>query len=153
MFISLIRLLRIRLTPPDGGSRRNTPRRLWTGCHLKHTGHTDTYGRMRRDTPAPTLTCRCTSLSNGRFGHPEQHRAISIREAAAIQSFGDDYLFCSNASRNAAHMGNAVPPLMARVLGEAIALHAKIWPGSAPSELHDLKAVPKGTFKGTGKLW
>ena len=118
-------LERIRLTPPDGGSRRNTPKRLWTGCHLKHNGHTDTYGRMRWDAPAPTLTCRCTSLSNGRFGHPEQHRAISVREAAAIQSFGDDYLFCSNASRNAAHIGNAVPPLMARVLGEAIARHAK----------------------------
>ena len=88
-------LERIKLTPPDGGSRRHTPKRLWTDCHLRHTGHTDTYGRMRWDAPAPTLTCRCISLSNGRFGHPEQHRAISVREAAAIQSFGNEYVFCS----------------------------------------------------------
>lgn len=115
---------RIRLTPLDGGSRSNTPRKLWTNCHLNHTGHTDTYGRMSWDAPAPTLTCRCISLSNGRFGHPEQHRAISVREAAAIQSFRDDYVFYSCMSRNATHIGNAVPPLMAKALGEAIVAHA-----------------------------
>ncbi len=118
-------LKRIMLTPPDGGSRRNTPRELWTGCHLNHTGHTDTYGRMRWDAPAPTLTCRCISLSNGRFGHPAQHRAISVREAAALQTFGDDYVFHAPITRNAAHIGNAVPPRMAKMLGEAIAQHAK----------------------------
>ena len=115
---------RLRATPPDGGSRRHTPKSLWTNCHLKHNGHTDTYGRMRWDAPAPTLTCRCTSLSNGRFGHPEQHRAISVREAAAIQSFGNGYVFCSSMSRNAVHIGNAVPPRLAKALGEAIVRHA-----------------------------
>ena len=115
---------RIMLTPPNGGSRRDTPKYLWTGCHLNHTGHTDTYGRMRWDAPAPTLTCRCASLSNGRFGHPEQHRAISAREAAAIQSFNDNYVFYSNMHRNVAHIGNAVPPLMAKALGDAIMAHA-----------------------------
>lgn len=121
-------LERIKLTPPDGGSRRDTPRNLWTGCHLNHTGHTDTYGRMRWDEPAPTLTCRCISLSNGRFGHPEQHRAISVREAAAIQSFDNDYVFYSSMSNNAAHIGNAVPPRMAKVLGKAIVRHAAARP-------------------------
>ena len=117
-------LERMRLTPKDGGSRQDTPKSLWIDCHREHSGHTDTYGRMRWDAPAPTLTCRCISASNGRFGHPEQHRAISVREAAALQTFPDDYVFCSRMTRNATHIGNAVPPLMGRALGEAIALHS-----------------------------
>ena len=115
---------RIMLTPLNGGSRRDTPKYLWTACHLNHTGHTDTYGRMRWDAPAPTLTCRCTSLSNGRFGHPQQHRAISAREAASIQSFDDNYVFYSNMSKNVTHIGNAVPPLMAKAFGQTIVAHA-----------------------------
>ena len=91
---------RIMITPPDGGSRLDTPRELWTGCHLNHIGHTNTYGRMRWDTPTPTLTCQCINLSNDRFGHTEHHRAISIHEAATIQSF-DNYVFYSCMSRNA----------------------------------------------------
>lgn len=117
-------LERIKRTPINGGSRSDTERSMWTGCHLNHTGHTDTYGRMRWDAPAPTLTCKCISFSNGRFGHPEQNRAISVREAAALQSFGDDYVFYSCMTRNAVHIGNAVPPLMAKALGEAIVSHA-----------------------------
>ena len=117
-------LKRLKLTSPDGGSRSNTPRSVWTSCHLKHTGHTDTYGRMRWNAPAPTLTCRCISLSNGRFGHPMQHRAISVREAAAIQTFGNEYVFHAAMTRNAVHIGNAVPPQMAKALGEVIARHA-----------------------------
>ena len=113
-------LERMKLTPPDGGSRRNIPRRLWINSHKKHKGHTDTYGRMRWDKPAPTLTCRCTSISNGRFGHPTQHRAISVREAAALQTFPDDYIFYSHKTRNTVHIGNAVPVRMAMEIGKAI---------------------------------
>ena len=113
---------RIRATPPDGGSRTDTSGRGMTlKCHRNATGHTDVYGRMKWDHPAPTLTCRCVSFSNGRFGHPVQDRAISVREAAALQTFPDGYVFRSTKTGNAAHIGNAVPVLLARTLGRAIA--------------------------------
>ena len=111
---------RIKATRRDGGSMRDIPRSLWARCHRGHDGHTDTYGRMRWDGPAPTLTCRCTSFSNGRFGHPSQDRAISVREAAALQTFPDDYVFHSRMTANSRHIGNAVPVLVARAMGEAI---------------------------------
>ena len=118
--LSETNLARMRRTPKNGGSRRDLPLRMQLKCHQNHSGHTDTYGRMSWDMPAPTLTCRCTSISNGRFGHPEQNRAISVREAAALQTFPDNYVFCSANTRNAAHIGNAVPVLMAKIMGETI---------------------------------
>ena len=72
---------RIKIIPKNGGSRKNLPEELMLNCHKKHHGHSDTYGRMKWDEPSPTLTCKCNSLSNGRFGHPEQDRAISLRYA------------------------------------------------------------------------
>lgn len=110
---------RMRLTPRDGGSRRDV-RGMTLKCHRGHDGHSDVYGRMRWDSPAPTLTCRCNSISNGRFAHPDQDRGMTIREAAAIQTFPEDYVFHgATMERNAAHVGNAVPVLMAERLGMA----------------------------------
>jgi len=112
---------RMRRTPVDGGSRKDVVG-MTLRCHDGHNGHGDVYGRMRWDKPAPTLTCRCNSISNGRFAHPEQNRGMTVREAAAIQTFPDDYVFCSpHMVRNAAHVGNAVPVLLAEVLGRALA--------------------------------
>ena len=112
---------RIRATPHDGGSRTDTSGRgMALECHKNAAGHTDVYGRMRWDRPAPTLTCRCISFSNGRFGHPVQDRAISVREAAALQTFPDGYVFRSTKTANAAHIGNAVPVLLAKTLGRAV---------------------------------
>lgn len=110
-------LKRIKLTPEDGGSRRDIPEEMTLRCHREHSGHTDVYGRMFWDAPAPTLTCRCNSLSNGRFGHPVQNRAITVREAATIQTFPKGYVFYSCETRNAIHVGNAVPVLLAKKLG------------------------------------
>ena len=121
MRLSRDNLERIRATPHDGGSMSDIPGRMKTRCHTEHAGHTDTYGRMKWRRPSPTLTCRCNSLSNGRFGHPVQDRAITVREAAALQTFPDDYVFYSSTTNNAAHVGNAVPVALARILGEAIA--------------------------------
>ena len=112
-------LVRIIATPPDGGGRRDWPTALRVTCHEHHDGHPDVYGRLRWDMPAPTLTTRCTSLSNGRYGHPEQHRAISAREAAALQSFDDSYVFYGTLGAVAAQIGNAVPPVLAERFGAA----------------------------------
>ena len=113
-------LERLRNTPVDGGDRRCWPDELVLDCHKKTKGYTDVYGRMAWERPAPTLTSKCNSISNGRFGHPEQNRAISLREAAAIQTFPDDYVFYGTSGQIAKQIGNAVPVSFARALGEHI---------------------------------
>ena len=120
--LSALNLARIRATPLDGGSRRDWPEnlKLSLDCHLgEGVGFSDVYGRMWWDRVAPTLTSRCNSLSNGRFGHPEQNRAISLREAAALQSFPDEYGFYGTKGQIARWIGNAVPVSFAEELGIA----------------------------------
>lgn len=108
-----INIKRLDLTPHDGGSRKDIPPIYWISSHKKHSGHGDTYGRMKWDSPSPTLTGRCLTISNGRFSHPEQNRPISIREAAILQSFPINYEFPSGLQRAQKYIGNAVPPLLA----------------------------------------
>ena len=117
--LSARNLQRIRATPVNGGSRRDWPKELELACHRKTLGFSDVYGRMWWDRVAPTLTSRCNSLSNGRFGHPEQNRAISLREAAALQTFPDDYEFFGAKNRIAGWIGNAVPVSFGEALGRA----------------------------------
>jgi DNA (cytosine-5)-methyltransferase 1 len=120
--LSFLNLERIRCTPKDGGSRKDWQQNLWLDCHRKgNSGHSDVYGRMSWDKPAPTLTCRCNSISNGRFGHPAQNRAISLREAAALQTFSESFIFHGETTDIARHIGNAVPPLIAEIFGKIIA--------------------------------
>ncbi|MEW6363126.1 MAG: DNA cytosine methyltransferase [Acidobacteriota bacterium] len=120
--LSDLNLRRLRATPQDGGGRLHWPRSLALPCHSEnYDGHTDVYGRMRWDAPAPALTCRCVSLSNGRYGHPEQDRAISVREAARLQSFEDDFIFYGpSMGALAAQIGNAVPVKLGEAIGEQI---------------------------------
>jgi len=119
--LSELNLERIRSTPHSGGDRRSWPRELILTCHSNgHTGHTDVYGRMDWNKVAPTLTARCYSLSNGRYGHPTQDRAISLREAAALQSFDDGYIFFGNLTSIGKQIGNAVPVKMAETLAKYI---------------------------------
>lgn len=112
-----LNLLRIKHTP-EGGDRFNWPDHLQLKCHQNHSGHKDVYGRLAWDKPSSVLTTRCTSYSNGRFGHPTQNRAISLREAALLQTFPIDYKFSGNFNSKAKQIGNAVPPLMAEVMGK-----------------------------------
>jgi DNA (cytosine-5)-methyltransferase 1 len=116
--LSAKNLERIRATPINGG-RQDWPASLRLKCHIDHDGHTDVYGRMRLDMPASALTTRCISLSNGRFGHPTQARAISVREAAKLQTFDDGFEFSGSLNSMARQIGNAVPVLLARKLGES----------------------------------
>jgi DNA (cytosine-5)-methyltransferase 1 len=110
---------RIRATP-EGGDRRNWDQSLVSDCHLVHGGHTDAYGRMWWDRPASGLTTRCLSYSNGRFGHPEQDRAVSLREAALLQTFPSSFRFKGSLTSRGRQVGNAVPPLMARKIAQAL---------------------------------
>ncbi|WP_220139431.1 DNA cytosine methyltransferase [Nocardia sp. GTS18] len=119
MRLSELNRKRIRATP-EGGDRRNWTKDLVLECHTNHGGHTDTYGRMWWNRPASGLTTRCISYSNGRFGHPEQHRAISVREAALLQTFPREFRFSGTMTSKARQVGNAVPPLMAQRIGDAL---------------------------------
>lgn len=113
-------LERLKHTPHDGGSRTDWPENLVLKCHKDFHGHTDVYGRMKWDEPSPTLTAKCFSISNGRFGHPEQDRAISLREAAALQTFPDNYAFEGSVQEIGRQIGNAVPVLLAKIMGKYI---------------------------------
>lgn len=108
----------------EGDGREKWPEHLKLPCHSNgYTGHTDVYGRMRWNAPASGLTTRCISLSNGRFGHPEQDRAISVREAACLQTFPRDFIFKGNLHEMARQIGNAVPVLLAERFGEQFINH------------------------------
>lgn len=108
-----------RNTPPNGGSRMDSGRIL--DCHKNHGGHKDVYGRINPADPAPTMTTACTNPSKGRFVHPTKHHGISVREAARIQSFPDDYIFKGGLGHSGRQIGNAVPV----ELGKALLKHIK----------------------------
>jgi DNA (cytosine-5)-methyltransferase 1 len=122
--LSATNFQRIAATP-EGGGRDSWPKSLWLDCHKRFDGHTDVYGRLAWDRPASGLTTRCISYSNGRFGHPDQNRAISIREAACLQTFPRRYRFVGSHESKARQVGNAVPPLMAKAIGKAFLAHAR----------------------------
>ncbi len=125
--LSEINLQRIAATP-EGGGRLDWPKYLRLDCHDDHIGHTDVYGRLRKDKPAAALSTRCISLSNGRYGHPTQDRAISVREAARLQTFDDDFVFEGNLNSMARQIGNAVPVRLAEVFAQHFGNHYEASP-------------------------
>ena len=120
--LSPLNMRRIASTPVEG-NRKDWPKELELRCHQTHSGHTDVYGRMIKHQPSAALTTRCISLSNGRFGHPTQNRAISVREAACIQTFPLEFVFQGSLNSMARQVGNAVPVIMAKVFGDMIVRH------------------------------
>lgn len=120
-------LARLRATR-EGGSWKDWDPSLQLDCHKKDSGRSfrAVYGRMTWDEPSPVITTQCLGIGNGRFGHPSQDRAISLREAAILQSFPSDFEFIPadqpvNGLKLARQIGNAVPVK----LGEAVARSIK----------------------------
>ena len=104
---------RIKLTPKDGGSWKDLPKKYILDCHKKkNVGFNDVYGRLRWDDYSTTITGGCLNPSKGRFLHPEQDRVITPREAALLQSFPADYQFPLDIPKQALALliGNALPP-------------------------------------------
>lgn len=127
--LSLINLRRIRSSKP-GGTWRDWQDDLVAGCHRKSTGKTypSVYGRMSWDKAAPTITTQFFGFGNGRFGHPEQDRAISLREGALLQSFPCNYSFAPKdvplqKKTIGRLIGNAVPVRLGEVIGKSILKH------------------------------
>ena len=113
----------ISLIPKNGGSRKDLPKKYWLPCHLKYpNGFRDVYGRMKWENVAPTITGGCINPSKGRFLHPEENRAITLREAALLQTFPKDYKFPTDIARDkiALMIGNALPPAYIKKQAEMI---------------------------------
>ncbi len=120
---------RIRQSVP-GGSWRDWDSELQLNCHKKSSGksYPSVYGRMSWDAPSPTITTQFYGYGNGRFGHPEQNRALSLREGAILQSFPRGYVFIENENQFnkrelGIHIGNAVPVQLGRAIGLSIQNH------------------------------
>lgn len=114
--LSETNIKRIQIIRKNGGSRDGLPEDLTLKCHKKKdkegnifSGHRDVYGIMDADKPSPTMTGGCLCYSKGRYGHYAQDRAISIREAARLQTFPDDFIFSNSLTAAALQIGNAVP--------------------------------------------
>lgn len=125
-------LKRIKQSKPGGSWKKDWDDKLKLACHTTEKGKTyvSVYGRMKWDEPSPTMTTFCTGIGNGRFGHPEQDRAISLREAAILQTFPEDYKFSENIEelkfgKASKHVGNAVPPKLGEIIGKSIINHLK----------------------------
>jgi DNA (cytosine-5)-methyltransferase 1 len=124
-------LKRIERSKP-GGTWEDWPEDLRAACHRKASGATfrNVYARMEWDEPAPTITTLSYNFGAGRFGHPEQDRAMSLREAARLQSFPADYKFVQpgkpvHFAPLGRLIGNAVPPQLATAVGVAMVDHVR----------------------------
>jgi len=129
--LSELNLARIRCSKP-GRTWRDWPEELVADCHKRKTGKSfpSVYGRMEWDAPAPTMTTQFYGFGNGRFGHPEQDRAISLREGAIIQSFPKSYKFTPkgkpiNRRTVGRLIGNAVPVKLGQAIGKSFMAHLR----------------------------
>ncbi|WP_444945657.1 DNA cytosine methyltransferase [Microbulbifer sp. VTAC004] len=127
--LSPLNLKRIKVSKP-GGTWRDWPEDLRAECHRRESGRSygGVYARMRWDEPSPTMTTQCYGYGNGRFGHPDQDRAISLREAAMLQTFPKAYQFVPkgaevNFKSIGRMIGNAVPVRLGVIIGRSLAAH------------------------------
>ncbi len=134
--LSPLNLKRIRASRP-GGTWRDWDKSLRAACHRRKSGKTypSVYGRMTWDNPSPTITTQYYGFGNGRFGHPDQDRAISLREGAILQSFPKTYQFVPKGVPIYQNIigrliGNAVPVNLGSAIGKSIVLHVEECLGS-----------------------
>lgn len=130
--LSPLNLKRIRASKP-GGTWRDWKPELVADCHQRDSGKTypSVYGRMSWDAPSPTMTTQYFGFGNGRFGHPHQNRAISLREGAILQSFPRSYKFVAPGepiyTKTIGRLiGNAVPVDLGKAIGRSIVRHVKL---------------------------
>jgi DNA (cytosine-5)-methyltransferase 1 len=103
---------------PSGGTRRDLPRRLQSPCwRCSPGGAWNSFGRLVWDSPADTLRTVFLKPETGRFIHPSEHRGLTVREGARLQSFPDSFQFAGSRDQRARQIGNSVPPLVARAVG------------------------------------
>lgn len=126
-----------RRTPSNGGSRFSSGRIL--KCHEDHDGHKDVYGRIDPALPGPTMTTACINPSKGRFVHPVLHHGITVRQAARMQTFPDDFVFQGGLTAAGRQVGNAVPVR----LGTALIEHLKPMIASAREAEKVASAIAK----------
>lgn len=129
--LSDLHLRRLRASVP-GGTWRDWPEELRAKCHadMARPSYVSVYGRMSWDLPAPTITTQFYGIGHGRFGHPEQDRAITPREGAILQGFPSDYGFVSDEGEFAFNrlgrlIGNAVPVPFGKLIGDSLVTHVK----------------------------
>ncbi|MDV2963862.1 DNA (cytosine-5-)-methyltransferase [Shewanella algae] len=127
--LSELNMKRMKASKP-GGSWKDWPENLVAECHKKPSGKTysGVYSRMSWDAPAPTMTTQFFGFGNGRFGHPKENRAISLREGAIFQTFPEWYEFVNKESpiqisTVGKMIGNAVPPRLGNVIGQSFVRH------------------------------
>ena len=137
-----LNLKRIRQSVP-GGSWRDWDKGLRLQCHDRKSGHNyvSIYGRMSGDQLAPTITTQFYNIGTGRFGHPEQHRGLSLREGALLQTFPRDYQFNDPEKPLplnviARHIGNAVPARLGYIIGKSIIEHLHEVYDSSNASIH-----------------
>ena len=130
--LSALNIERIKQSKPKG-TWKDWDEKLLPKCYKKKSGQTYTsvYGRMSWNEVSPTITTQFSSYGSGRFGHPEQDRALSIREGALLQTFPKDYDFGANIATTITgrQIGNAVPPMLGFVIGKTIKEHIKNYYG------------------------
>lgn len=132
--LSELNVRRIGASKP-GGTWRDWPKDLVAECHTQPAGrgYSSVYGRMSWNEPSPTMTTQFFGFGNGRFGHPEQNRALSLREGAMLQGFPRTYEFCSSQSSIKTKIvgrliGNAVPVKLAAAVARAVKSHLSMHP-------------------------
>jgi DNA (cytosine-5)-methyltransferase 1 len=142
MGLSALNLERLRLIPPGGGFE-DLPVSMRVNCHKNGAakiGHRYVYGRLSPDRSSSTITGRFDSFTRGKFAHPYEHRNITLREGARLQSFPDKFAFTGTQEEITALIGNAIPPLVASVIGAAIHQHLC----SVPRDTVEMLEIERG---------